>query len=321
MSYRKPLYVYALDEQECLIHVNQAESGQIYACPGCKARLVLHRGLEKAEHFKHYSEDACGGETYLHKVAKRLFFANYQRALREHQSFILKLPHEVRCTNYTDIFTTACQSSEVIEFDLTRFFDHVQLEAEYDDFKPDVLLSSTTRNEVLFVEIAVTHPCEQKKIDSGFRIIEFAIRDEAELGVLNQNAITPDDLQIKTYNINAASREITTCLANCVSEGNVLGVDAGGIVRKLQGTRQLVGSALRDENIVAHQMLKPNDNSAEVLRRLLRKAIDKGVKCCNCYLCPHVSLSADFPRVYCLKKNIDVRYSEADHCLYYEVDH
>jgi hypothetical protein len=228
---------------------------------------------------------------------------------------------EVRCSNYSDIFTAVCRSSEAVDFDLTRFFDHVQLEVEYGDFIPDVLLSSKTRNEVLFIEIAVTHPCEQNKIDSGFRIIEFLVRDEADFGVLNHNAITPDDFQVKIYNINAAPRESATCLANCVSAGNVLGVDTSGIVRKLEGTRQSVGKTLRDKSIVAFQMLNSNENPAAVLRRLLRQAVDKGVKCCNCYLCPHATLSTEFPRVYCLKKSRNVRYSEADHCLYYEVDH
>jgi hypothetical protein len=318
---KRPLYIYALDEQESLIHVNQAESGHIYACPGCKARFVLHRGPKKTEHFKHYSEDPCGGETYLHNVAKRLFFTSYQRALREHQPFTLKLSREVYCANYKDIFIATCLSSEAVDFDLTRFFDHVQLEVEYGGFIPDVLLSSTTRKEVLFVEIAVTHPCEQKKIDSGFRIIEFSVCDEADLDLFNHNAITPGDFQIKAYNFNVAPREVMTCLANCTSEESFLGIDAGGIVRKLEGTRKIVGRALRDGDIVAHQMLKPNENSAEPLRRLLRQAVDKGVKCFNCYLCPHASLNADFPRAYCLKKSKQVRYSEADRCKYYKVEY
>ena len=83
----------------------------------------------------------------------------------------------------------------------------------------------------------------------------------------------------------------------------------------------MIGRKLRDGNIIAYQMLKPDENPAEVLRRLLRQAVNKGVNRRNCYLCSHVLLSSDFPRVYCLKKSRDIPYSEADRCMYYEVVH
>jgi hypothetical protein len=113
---------------------------------------------------------------------------------------------------------------------------------------------------------------------------------------------------------------VTACLANCASEESILGVDTEGTVRKLQGTRKIVGKALQDGNIVAHKVLKPNKILAEVLISLLREAVEKGVKCFNCYLCSHASFGAEFPRAYCLKKGHEVRYSEAEQCLFYGFD-
>jgi len=321
MPYRKPLYLYAFDHQENLIHSNQAKSGEIYFCPGCQSRLVLHRGQKYTEHYAHYSETPCGGETYLHNVAKILFLTSYQSALVNNHPFTIKLSQDIHCRNYISVFSTVCESYEMIDFDLTNFFDHAELEVKFGGFIPDILLSSSKHNEVLFIEIAVTHPCEQNKIDSGNRIIEFSIRDEDDLKILKNNVIIPDNLHVKSYNINPSPRNIPKCIANCESEESILGIDAGGIVRKFKGTRKVLADELDSGGIVAHQVLDTNDNLPEVLVYILKQATDKGVSIRNCYLCKYASFNTNFPRVYCLNKTINIPYSEADLCLQYEVAH
>ena len=299
-----------------LIYINKAESGCVYTCPGCNSRLVVHRGIKNAQHFKHYRKAPCGGETYLHNVAKILFFNNYQLALINQQPFTITLSQDVHCINYIDIFSKACKSSEVVNFDLTSFFDCVKLEVKYNDFKPDVLLSSSAHKEVLFIEIAVTHHCEQNKINSGYRIIEFSIKNEDDLELLKQNTITPDDIYIKSYNINTLPKKTSIC-DSCTLEESILGVDTSGIIRKLKGTRKSIGKEFKNGDIVAHQVLNPQEDLAEVLVSILRIAIKRGVSVPNCHLCLHASISTKFPQVYCLKKKIEVPYSEADLCFQY----
>ena len=65
-----------------LVRVNGVVEGT-YRCMGCDRVMIPKvKGDKRAKHFAHQSsEDACGKESYLHHLAKQVFFDTYTTCL------------------------------------------------------------------------------------------------------------------------------------------------------------------------------------------------------------------------------------------------
>lgn len=167
-----------------------------FTCLGCGRSLIPVLGDRVERHFRHKTELACSGETYLHNLAKNRFYDDYSKCLEQKNPFLIHVLQQSKCTFYEENAGEGkpC-GTETPEFlDLTKWFSEPPLlESRYENFIPDVLLRSR-KGVPLFVEIKVSHACSQEKIDSGHRIIEIEINSvddiDFELGVKKDSSVS-----------------------------------------------------------------------------------------------------------------------------------
>lgn len=183
--------------------------GAPYACLGCGHALVPRLGTGRVRpHFAHKARaaaDACGPETYLHRLAKQAFADAYRARLAAGRPFPLARAVTRTCTHYQAAYGLTCAYPAEEAYDLTRYFDRVDVEAavrvptraptgapdaggvgappaSHAEFRADVLLSSSRHaDRRLLVEFAVTHPCSPAKRASGLRIVELTVAEEADV--------------------------------------------------------------------------------------------------------------------------------------------
>ncbi|RXT42855.1 hypothetical protein B5V01_21735 [Mesorhizobium erdmanii] len=131
-----------------LVHISEVERGLKCdcVCPGCGIRLVARTKADKVvPHFAHYGP-ACGGapETALHKIAKQIVA----------DSLTLVVPKRIAIHGAVE---RALPGATDIKLESARI--------EYNDpdgIVPDLYV--TVKGHELFVEVAVTHPCDEEKI-------------------------------------------------------------------------------------------------------------------------------------------------------------
>jgi ssDNA-binding Zn-finger/Zn-ribbon topoisomerase 1 len=82
----------AFNEQEDIIHINDAEKGEIYKCPDCGADVIRVHGDSKAHHYRHKNAEDCGsgGESVVHK-----YYKQYIASLTEVQLDYMEVPMQV----------------------------------------------------------------------------------------------------------------------------------------------------------------------------------------------------------------------------------
>ncbi|TIT19134.1 MAG: DUF2384 domain-containing protein [Mesorhizobium sp.] len=140
--------VYGLTAGGRMVHILEVERGLKCGCicPGCDRRLVARTKADKVvPHFAHYGP-ACGGapETALHKLAKQIVA----------DSLTLVVPKRIAIHGAVE---RALPGATDIKLESARI--------EYNDpdgIVPDLYV--TVKGHELFVEMAVTHPCDEEKI-------------------------------------------------------------------------------------------------------------------------------------------------------------
>lgn len=135
---------------QTLVHVDAVVSGASCGCrcPGCGGALIAKKGSERVSHFAHASgfnpECPGAGETVLHRLAKE-HLASSKR---------IRVP---------GIHLSNSYASVTLFDDSTLHLDRVELERRRGAVVPDVICTKGDRE--LFVEIVVTHACDEAKIE------------------------------------------------------------------------------------------------------------------------------------------------------------
>lgn len=208
MAYRDGgTYLTAYSKEGDLVPISNVERGskELFKCPQCGGRLTPRKGEVKAHHFAHKPEANCNYESYLHKISKLLFEKRYNECLETNEPFYIEYEQEKRCITCSEInqLPNFCELKPTYELlDLTKFFDRVSSEKGINGFVADILLHSSKRGDSILIEFAVSHKCEQEKIDSGLRIIEFFIQEEWELNFISENKISNRKSICEFHNIN-----------------------------------------------------------------------------------------------------------------------
>lgn len=140
--------VYGQQSDGSLVHISMAVRGLgcDCVCPGmCGSRLVA-KTLAETPHFAHHHRDACGGgpETALHKLAKQIV----------QERLVLFVPKRIASHGNVERILPGREKIE-LESATLEFHDPQQI-------VPDLYVTLDGRK--LFVEIAVTHPCDEEKI-------------------------------------------------------------------------------------------------------------------------------------------------------------
>lgn len=192
-------FQYAYDENQQLVSIvdvtKENRKKHQYVCVGC-GNPLLPRAIEseyRRPHFYHKQVVECSGETYLHKLAKRMFKEQFDAA----ESFEITYPVKIEC-NAKDcaLRNEMCVDEHgTTTIDLKQYYDTCQEEISIEGFVADILLTSSTNPKTppILVEVCVSHPCEEEKRNSGLKIIEIKIRNENDVKeLLGVNHLTEE---------------------------------------------------------------------------------------------------------------------------------
>lgn len=212
---KAPLYLYALDEHENLIHIDKAVKDKKvkYYCPNCKAPLTPKQGKKKQWHFAHkndtHKSDNCSLETYLHKIAKKLFKEIFYN--KNVSAINITIPQTQICpTDKCPIsIANSCQFTQSIIFNLKEHYDSCEEETKIEKFTADLLLKDNDNSkQPVLIEFYVSHECSSEKVESGLPIVEIKIESIEDLhniidvltGVSKNDF--PKNNTIRIYNFN-----------------------------------------------------------------------------------------------------------------------
>ncbi len=184
-------YQYAYDENGQLVSINDYTKGSSklhsFKCISC-GDILLPRAIgseHRKAHFYHKSNDKCSGETYLHKLGKLLIKKKFDNS----NEFIISYLATKKCNKKTcRLRNIECSFREHVKIDLKEYYDTCSVEVNYKGFIADLLLTSSKDSDIqpVFIEIFVSHACEEDKLKSGLRIIEIPISSEQELRELEE---------------------------------------------------------------------------------------------------------------------------------------
>jgi hypothetical protein len=179
-------YQYAYDENGLLVSISdlskESSKQHSFRCVSCGSTL-LPRAIEskhRKPHFYHKSVVDCSGETYLHKLGKLLIKKKFDYS----EKFVVSYSAKIKCNKSNcNLHNKGCEKQEEVKVDLKEFYDTCSVEAYYKGFIADLLLTNSQKPDTppVFIEIFVSHACDDDKLDSGFRIIEIPIRCEQDL--------------------------------------------------------------------------------------------------------------------------------------------
>lgn len=196
-------YKYALNSTNKIINISElsstkTEQEKSYKCLSCNGKLIARTGKIKNWHFAHKLEENCSPETYLHILGKNIFYNNYLNCVKNKIPFYLKLFTYVEVNKFENKINKVFIRKDLEAFNLVDYFDEIKLEKRDHNFIPDLLLTNS-KGDKIYVEIAVSHKCEQNKIDSKIRIIEITLEDETDIDFDN-NFISENDVKTQLYN-------------------------------------------------------------------------------------------------------------------------
>lgn len=330
-------YRYAYNLLDKIVDVTQLKKQElknedVFKCLGCNNILIPVLGEKRQKHFRHKIDINCSFETYLHKLAKTIFYELYNNCLLQNEAYTIEIEQEKICNYYEAEFLFSCNLNTVIQtFDLTKYFLSIRLEQKEDSFIPDLLLISQTGDK-LFIEIAVTHFLSREKVNSGYRLIEIDIKNEDDLEIINNKHLARGE-KVKFFNFKALTiRDF--CRGQCHNQFkpySYCNLEYEYFVVFNNGKSALLSLNLDEiDNLHKNQKIKYGElieaSSSNLIKsdRYLKLVIesffnDRGIK--NCFLCRYhgISYSFDYP-IFCkfIKKNCNS--NEAANCEYYRPD-
>lgn len=184
---KEPKYAYAYDEERKLVHISaltkDSRDGHIYKCLSCGSVMIPRLGDINIHHFAHKVDVECNNETYLHILSKEILRKRFYSS----DSFEISLYQTAKCDLYERCPIQKADEEcirEVLEpYDLKKYYCNCLLE-DWDPItkkRPDLkLVSNNPQREPIWIEIYVTNPCSDDKIQKNRRIIEIKIETEEQ---------------------------------------------------------------------------------------------------------------------------------------------
>ena len=158
-------YQYAYDENGKLVSIDDytKETSKLhtYCCVGC-GNPLLPRAIgskSRRAHFYHKDLVECSGETYIHKLAKKLI----KRKFDNSDKFLVAYFVTKDCSNKEcRLRNVNCHKEfERAEIDLKKYYDTCSVEANINGFIADILLTNSKNPKIqpVLIEVCVTHAC------------------------------------------------------------------------------------------------------------------------------------------------------------------
>ncbi|MDP2493928.1 competence protein CoiA family protein [Shimia thalassica] len=310
------------------VDVKDRHASGPFRCPGCKRELIPALGKIKAHHFKHKDErlPTCSNESYLHFLAKHVLFEALSRAILEGKPYhlIARLPQI--CKRHEETMGVICKNSSLPQFwDVTKWFDTVDIEKGVGGFVADVLLSSSRTDEKLLLEVQVTHPCELEKIKSRLRIVEIQIHDEDDVEKL-WKGVDLEQGNICTYNFKAIKPIEENCRGNCRQEGTAFFVFESGTTlihtTALEEIALIKGrkSTLYCEFLGMGYVYFGPKIIEVYFEETVRAHFKNKIPVKSCLLCRNGGLGAYDDPIYCFEQKVGTKINAAAKCPNYRPD-
>lgn len=319
-------YRYALNNAGAVVDIFEIDParrdvGAPYTCVGCAKPVVTVFPTEKTKHFRHKHEEKCSNESYLHKLGKQVFAETYRKALAEGEPFYILQDVDGVCTHFRERYGFGCKLEVEDEYDLTHRFTRLDIEAPIGEFRADVLLSTASGREVILVEIAVSHKCEQAKIDFGKRIIEINVDNEADIREL-MNPVVIIGRNAIVHNFKEYMVEDDFCKGKCSRKVYVFVLSHQWKTAIVDEPMHQAVDKLDNPNYAKHVEIVGYDYISrleviKVYRRKVREFYFKGAPIRNCYLCKYHGASRS-KAVYCKKDGEDYASEQAIQCNVYQ---
>ena len=286
-------YQYAKDETGNLIDINNLEEKNRnnfkFFCIGCGNELIARIGKIKIRHFSHKKVETCSGETYLHLLGKQLFYDNYIECLNTNKPFEIEFYQKRICNHYEQDLGVKCELERNIErIDLTQYFDKISIEERKDSFIADIMLTSKSGKNKIFIEIAVTHLSTEKKINSKYRIIEIKIDSEEDFEPIKRKFLSEINSKIEIKNFK--TKQIN-CNGDCKETHNLLTLDKEGrcLLKQLNLKQIKRHLEIDKEKIAKYEISEHNSyesyyNSIKFITAVATFA-KENFKIRNCFIC------------------------------------
>lgn len=192
---------YAVDENDNLVDIKTLteKDRKNFSCVGCNATVRPVLGDVVGHHFRHKADADCNGETYLHRLGKKVFEETYRHCLEDHKPFEIAFNQYKTCSYCSQQGPCSVGSFDTVRYDLVPLFKDVVIEKGDDSFIPDITLRHSS-GEPLYIEIAVSHQCSDEKLRSGKRIIEITLRHEDDVAVIRSRLLREEDERVFLFN-------------------------------------------------------------------------------------------------------------------------
>ena len=304
-------YRYALDSEGLVVSAESlvgTRDRDTYHCLSCERELIARvDGKIQQPHFGHKSVGECNGETYLHRLGKQVIVDTYKKCQEDGIPFTIRFNAPRVCNRFKPLTNLVCNiGNDLHEYDLTQYYSVLKVEKRDGEFIPDVSLHSLDRqDDIVYIEIAVTHFLSVEKAKSGKRIIEIPVATEDDIERLRSGLI--DDEHAKFLGFYPDIQVVPDAECNCgeknyyafyVFKSGKAAHDHGSL-RSLQNKIHkmkpnliwvhLIREEENEDDVRYYEDLIPN----RLFIRNLELAQKEGILVKNCYLCKYHGLNLD----------------------------
>lgn len=295
-------FKYALNSLKEIIHINSLERDKLsknekFVCISCENELIPRLGKERQKHFAHKKELNCSGETYLHNLAKLLFYQEYNKCLNENIPFFIELFQIRTCIGKLKEFGIRCSLKEnLVKHDLTEYYRKIELEKKDDKFRPDVMLLNNNEKDKIYIEIAVTHFSEDKKIESGFRLIEISVNEENDLEPIRNHSLSSKHLNISFLNFIKKEDIRDHCKNNCQNKFDFFTVEHTGRCLLQNKNLSQISNYLKSPKfeIINWDISKTWNDPGSKYKYLVAKFYNIDQRVRNCFICRYHAINDFF---------------------------
>ncbi len=198
-------YRYALDSKGLIVSAESlvgTQNRDTYHCASCELELIARvNGKVQQPHFGHKSVVECNGETYLHRLGKQAFVETFQKCRDDRVPFTIRFNAPRVCSRFKQLTNRVCDiGNDLHEYDLTQYYSVMRVEKRDGEFIPDVSLHSPNRpDDIVYIEIAVTHFLSSRKAMSGNRIIEIPVAAEDDIDRIRSGIIDDEHASFRGF--------------------------------------------------------------------------------------------------------------------------
>jgi len=327
-------YKFAKNINEELINISEvrkSSKGSKYYCIGCNNELIPRKGKVKTHHFAHKKAISCPSETYLHLLGKKLFFDSYLNCLNNKRPFIIEIYQDKTCDFYEKVLKQVCHfNANTSKFDLTKYFDNIQMERTEGSFIPDLVLFTEGIEDRIFIEIAVTHKSSELKLDSDYRIIEIEVEDDEGFEPIRNNLLSVKDSNINFVNFQNKRKVGSFCKGNCQKSFDFFRIDKNGRGILTQNNLKEINHFLKQQlTKVAHYYITEDlgDYYRVKFKYFVAKSYKENIRIKNCFICRYHAQNNSWyyenareNPVFCKFLKIKCNSNHAVSCEYFKVE-